>query len=656
VFSPNGGYLYAIPQTGGNDIEVFSFDEAAIVGAALASVGTVALPVGTNANEAALLPGSYLGVAVHGAAAGKSLHIYEINPGDESLLTDLVPQPTAGAGTSAATIAVPARAMSVQYADGPTTHRVVAEDICERCGLAEDELAFSALGDLTLRGVTLGGDYDGAGALALLRTAGFYDLPQVDKEIRAVLRGLPVVETVSGAMLVEEPDENILRGQDIEYPRLIMLRYLNPAQNYAAPAATVSRTSPDVRVRGEMQMSLPIAFDETEALQLADKLLKVSWEDRAGEITFAIPAGPFAWLTPADALGISLRGALYRIRVEKAEESAGVLKVTGKRDRQSAYTSNLTAIPLPPPTSPPSSLPGQTQFVLLNIPGIDDSDDRLGIRIGVAGLPDFGWYGANVAYRVSGASEWIDLGTVSTSARMGPLLEVLPAASEFYTDTTNVISVSLLSTDELETLTEAEFLSEGNGAAIAYDDGTAELVQFRNATDEGNRVWSLDRLLRGRLVTTPGPHSAGATFVMLEDTVFLPLPASAIGQTLEFRVTSLGTSPETAPTAELVFDPVVAQTEFDAADLVLERATNTITATVIPRHRFGSEMNPIASVNFTGYRFTATAGANSSTVDTAPTDPEVAFDVTGWSSPVTVEVALLNRYTDEGPTYSEAIV
>ena len=43
------------------------------------------------------------------------------------------------------------------------------------------------------------------------------------------------------------------------------------------------------------------------------------WEDLNGEVTFSLPAGPFAWLTPTDCLGLSLRGGLYRIRVEGGE-------------------------------------------------------------------------------------------------------------------------------------------------------------------------------------------------------------------------------------------------------------------------------------------------------------------------------------------------
>src|SRR5690606_21770579 len=267
--------------------------------------------------------------------------------------------------------------------------------------------------------------------------------------------------SVTADDFVESPDENILRGQDIEVPRALMLKYLNPGQNYAAPAAVVSRTSPDVRVSGEATAELPISFDETGALRVADRMLKVMWEDLNGEITFSLPSGPWAWLTPTDILTLSLRGGLYRIRVEKVEESAGVLKVTARRDRQSAYPNNQTAPRLPAPTPPPPAQPGDTTFVVMNLPDLIDEDYRLGVYIAMTGAEDSAWAGAQVAYRQQGATDWIVLGSFTTRAVMGELLAPLPYASPFYTDTTNPLQVSLeYAADQLETLTYTEFLSE----------------------------------------------------------------------------------------------------------------------------------------------------------------------------------------------------
>lgn len=537
---------------------------------------------------------------------------------------------------------------------GQTTLSAVLEDVAARCGLASSEVDFSALDAVIVDGVTLGGAYSGADACMLFMPAYFFDLVQPEKVLVAVVRGGASLASVTADDMAEEPDENILRGQDIELPRALMLKYLNPGQNYAAPAAVVSRTSPDVRVTGEVTMELPISLDETAALRVADRMLKVMWEDLNGEITFSLPSGPWAWLTPTDILTLSLRGGVYRIRVEKVEESAGILKVTARRDRQSAYTSNLTAPSLPAPTPPPPAQPGDTKFVVMNLPALIDEDDRLGVYIAMTGAENSAWAGAQVAYRRQGATDWIVLGSFTTRAVMGELLAPLPYASPFYTDTTNPLQVSLeYAADQLETLTYTEFLSERNPAAIVKPDYTAEIVQFRYAQDDSNSDWTLTTLQRGRLNTEPETHLAGATFVMLDGAIFLPLPSSLIGQTLEFRVTSLGTSPETAPTQTLVWNPAYSQYEFAPEFLELERSGGTISGSWSPRHRFGTDVMPIQSANFLGWRVTLTDGSLSETLDVIA--PSFSASDGAYSGPITVTVHQRNRITGDGPGVSGVV-
>src|SRR5690606_29194402 len=115
----------------------------------------------------------------------------------------------------------------------------------------------------------------------------------------------------------------------------------------------------------------------------------------------------------------------------------------------------------------------------------------------------------------------------------------------------------------IESLTDTEWLSEMGAFAIRRADGTAEIIQARDAVNDSGQDWTLTMLQRGRLDTDAATgHSAGAQVVFLDNSLFLPLPISAIGQTLEFRVTSLGASPETAPTFTLAWDPAMSQREW----------------------------------------------------------------------------------------------
>lgn len=639
----SGGYLVAC---GDGELKVLDFDGSVVGAESLSLVSTLTTGIPDQLNDAAIATTrDYLALARESSQSVPTIVSIAGTPPTLTVLTD--PPTSAGVIQS---VSWSAADLTLIDANSVLLSDIVA-DICDRCGIPAGKLDLSALTD-QVKGVTLGGSYDGAGAITTLMPAFLFDLYSADRELRAVKRGAAVKATITVDDLLDEPDENTLRGQGIEYPRVLQLKYLNPGQDYAAPATTVTNKTTSARVRGEVQIDLPVAFDETEALNVATRMLKVMWEDVNGEAVFSLPSGPFAWLTPTDCLGLVLRGATYRIRAEKVEQTGGQLKVTARRDRQSATTSNLTAIPLPTPAPPPPSLAGVTTFVPMNIPGRVDADDQLGFVFGMTGLPGTAWQGANIAYRIAGGTDWTSLGNFTTRAVMGNMLAPLSAASEFYTDTTNVVQVALVGDDQLEDITEAQFLSEGNPAAIVYPDGTAELIQFRDVQDDGNRSWSLSRLQRGRLATVAGPHSAAANFVMLAGTQFVPLPSALIGQALQFRVTSIGTSPETAPIYDFTWNPVHSQLEFAPVYLSLGRGSGVITASWSPRHRFGTDANPVASVNFTGYRVTATDGATTTSTESVFAEISIADVFTG---PVTVSVQQINRFTGPGPAISEVI-
>ena len=90
---------------------------------------------------------------------------------------------------------------------------------------------------------------------------------------------------------------------------------------------------------------------------------------------------------------------------------------------------------------------------------------------------------------------------------------------------------------------------------------------------------------------------------------------------LTHRAVSLSASPDSATQ---YVEPYVgrSQIEFPPAHVLLERAGDIVTARVVPRHRFGTEDNPVQSV----IGRLAGDGAQHHTVDTTRL---VAY-VTGW--------------------------
>ena len=142
---------------------------------------------------------------------------------------------------------------------------------------------------------------------------------------------------------------------------------------------------------------------------------------------------------------------------------------------------------------------------------------------------------------------------------------------------------------------------------------------------------------------------------MLDGTTFVPLPSGLIGSTLRFQFVSNGTSPETAPVFDMVWNPAVSQTEFPPASLALTRGSGVISATWAPRERFGTDINPIASINTAGlgWRVTLTDGTVTQVHDVLA--PSLSTSDTAFTGPITATVQQLNRITGAGPGTSGII-
>lgn len=527
----------------------------------------------------------------------------------------------------------------------------VVADIHSRCGVPGDKFDVSELDD-ELAGLVIAGDYMGADAINTLRAPFFFDKYEADKKIWYPKRGAPVVTTLTIDDLVEEPDESE-RKQAIEYPKKIHLAYQHAASGYAPVKATYARSSPDVRVVGEVTTQVPVVFNENQAAQIVHKMFKVAYAEAEGEVTIAVPQS-FLWVTPTDNIGLNIYGKVNRLRIEKTDHADGVLKWTLKHDRQSAYTSNLTGIPIAPPTLPPSTITGSTVLAVLDIASRIDSEDDLHILYGVTGGLD-AWYGAMVQRSLDGGATYVDAASISRASVMGALVEAVPTASEFFTDTTNTVRVSLYRDGQtIESLTPVQFLSEGGAFALEKVDGSFEVMQYRDAVEESDGSFLLSYLHRGLLNSGPSAHSIGAKFVMLDRVTHVDAQSAWIGQSITHRAPSFDQSAELATPQTLTYQGR-SQIEWPVAYLELNRdGSDIITATWTPRHRFGSDDAPIASVNFQGYRVTLSDGVLPA-VSFDTTTPGFTYDASALGASVTVSVSALNRITGAGPSTSGAI-
>lgn len=539
----------------------------------------------------------------------------------------------------------------------PIQLSTIVSAIAERATLNSDQYNVAELTDM-VDGLVLAGDYTCKDAITTLSPIYFFDASEHDPgtgyRINFIKRGHPVVRTLTIDDFVSVPDRTV-RQDALERPRVLHMGYQNPTIGYAAAKASPSRNSPDVKVVGEVSSQVPICFaDVNEAWQRADVNLKIMWVEVGGEEKFSLGFNNMD-LVPTDCVGVYLRDQLRRMRFNATQVSDGVIDASLIADRQSAYTSNIQGMPLPEPTPPPPSIVGQTAFDFLDIPALVDNNDRLLYYIGMSGQNE-AWYGATAQRSLDDGNSWQDVMATTTGTMMGALQNDVTAAGVHFTDTFNTIQVTLYNPlDDLESISEQAWLSEGGSFAVSYENSAGkfwEVMQYRDAELQSDGSYILSHLMRGRLNTDAVEHGPGDSVVMLDTVFSVDAQTAWINRELEHRAVSFGNSPESAPVYTDTYTGQ-SQREWPVADLTLSNVSNTLTAVVIPRHRFGTETTPVRSANWSGYRWIVTDGTNSISID-GITDTQT-FDVTGWGSPITVTVSQLNRFTGPGEALTESI-
>lgn len=532
----------------------------------------------------------------------------------------------------------------------------VISEIHQRCEHSDSDYDVSELSEL-IHGVVIESTSTGAESINSVIGSHFADPSDYDGQIHYIKRGKPVVLTLTEDDLIDDPDQ-AQRNNAIEYPKKVHFLGQRADLAYASSKSTSSRYSEDARVVGEVTIGSPETYDDPSApAEVAVKLHKVLWTEAEGEREWVIPDN-YLGLVPTDNVGLSYRGELVRCRILNIEDTPGQRKLRMIRDRQSAYTANLTEIPNPPsPTPPQSSVVAPTVMAFIDTSALTDNADTLHYLVALSGAND-NWAGAVLQQQLTGEFQSIDSTTLNSI--MGVLQNTVSDAAPWYTDTTNIVVVRLYTEDQLESRMEAEFLSNGGAFFLSWEDSGQtqwEIMQFRDAVQDSNGDWVLSHLMRGRKNTETAGHPPGSTFVWIDQAILRePAQTSWVNTTLTHRAVSNGQSPELAAPQDNEYVGN-SQREWPVADLLLSRPTaDSVLAEAIPRYRFGTSMNPIRSQNMEQFTWVATDGVNTTTVQTPFTTPAYTFDTTGWGSPVTVAVAQWNRLTGDGPTVSEEIV
>lgn len=529
----------------------------------------------------------------------------------------------------------------------PVSLSSVVSTLMQRAGMTSDQFDLDVLNDTMISGVVVQQTASGAEAISSIVSPFFFDPCESDTVLRYVARGQPVLRVLTIDDLTEEP-EVANRNNAIEYPAKLSFFYQAPQTGYAMTKATAYRYSAQSDSVGEGSVTAPVTFQTAdEPARIAQKLLKVMWAEAEG--TFQWKVGSHCIdLVPTDVVALDLRGIITRARIVAIENDGATISLSMTKDRQSAYTSNVTTIPLPKPTKPLPTTMSKAVLAVLDIPPLTDADDVLGYYTAMSGSTNV-WSGGQVQLSLDGGSSWTAIGEFTTDTTMGRLTVAMTAADAGYTDTTNTVTVQLFdSANELHAQTDTSFLAQGGAVAVQLADGSWELMQYRDVLDNGSGSWTLSYLQRGRKNTVAGDHDVGSLFLLIDTTLEKDQGQVAwLGTTLEHRGVSYGTSSEDADIvsttyvgrSQLEWSPASATAQFDGTYVSVDN--------IVPRHHLGSELNPIASVNFQGFRVTITDGTHTATSDT--TSSSAFVDMTTLTGdPTSVTVQALNKLTGAG--------
>jgi hypothetical protein len=551
-----------------------------------------------------------------------------------------------------------------------TTAGYITQKVAEFCGIPDAEIVTTEIDGIAVRGYTIQSNVSGRGAIDPLCRTFFYDVPEFDGAIRCHVRGSVDVDSVidTGEMLDldSDEDEDQTRGQQVEYPRKHHLRYIASDVDYVFTDAIAERKSPDVRVVGETSIEAPVALTSDEAAKIADIQMKVVWTEREDIRKFGIPLENIE-LVGASILEVEDRR--FRLDDYRIEDGA-IFVERAAYDRVSGYSSNATGPVANPTNPPPSTLIGPTIGTAMNLPALRVEDDRLGLYFAGTGVLG-GWRGYSIETATDVAGEYtVRNSAVLSRATIGVLTAALPAADRDYTDVANTLSVRLYA-GELNSIEELAFHNGGNAAAILYVDGTAEIVNFRDAVETAPLEYDLTNLLRGRLDTEIAEHAVGAMFVLLNNALrFVDQTPADLGQTIVYRLASLGTTRADNASDAITVGTFESQREWSVTNLEAERdGSDNVTVTWDGRPALGTNVQPQHHAAFVGYQVAYSDGVDTFTkiVSRTPlvivggivvtdettthtyTAAEQTTDFGSVPGSLDIEVSALNSLAGEGP-------
>jgi len=324
------------------------------------------------------------------------------------------------------------------------------------------------------------------------------------------------------------------RIEDIDLPSKVVVAFANKDIDYQQGAEEASRIiASHTNIEN---IALPIAMDQSKAIEIADVILSSSWSERK-LYNFSLPF-KYVRLNPTNTIELTHNGTVHTFIAIKVDVyPPSHIKVEAVSYDAENYSTNLPG-GSPTASQQSISLVGPTLFELMDIPMLRDADDSAGFYIAGAGYYA-GWSGS-VLYRSTDSGDtYNSIIALTAAATIGTTTDVLADANPWQWDRTNTVNVRLVngtfsSTSEINTLNNANAVLIGS-----------EIVLFQTATLEADGTYTLSDLIRARRGTewATSIHAVGERVVLLNATTLIRYQHdnSNIDASYQYKMVSNGT-------------------------------------------------------------------------------------------------------------------
>jgi hypothetical protein len=349
--------------------------------------------------------------------------------------------------------------------------------------------------------------------LATLMDVYLFDALESGGKVKFVRRGGDPVATIdAGDLTIDDdgaPQISITRGQDVELPVAVAVRFLNEDNAYQQAAVSARRLTG--WSDSEAGIDAPLVLTESFARALAETKLYETWIAReTAEIE--LPPSKLA-LEPGDVITLPKGGRNYEMRI-------GGVDAAASRKLQLLATDS-TIYTAPELSGRPSSgdritIYGPPEIRFMDLPMLADDVVPYQPYVAAFATP---WPGAVDVYRQTGSTFALNV-QIPAATIVGETLWDFYRGPTSRWDDGNTVALFAYN-GELESVDLDTFFSAPgvNAIAIENQDGEWEIVQFVNATLTAPNTYVISKLLRGQLGTEGAmrnPVPLGARWAMLD--------------------------------------------------------------------------------------------------------------------------------------------